>query len=101
MAKFNLIEALEANGFQRNPFGEEDMGLVLVKDYSKEVEVAWFGMQKSTISVEVYFNPEMTVCKAFYYQQGSRRAFKEKTHLADKRAFNAIKNTVEYKGFEF
>lgn len=96
--KFNLYEELQNNGFKVS--NESDQALVR-GDFSREIEVAWYGMQRSTMKVEVWFNPEKTVCRAYYYSDGCYRAFKVKDHLADKRAFNAIKATVENNGYAF
>lgn len=98
MKKFDLYQELLNAGFkaQENPNQ-------LVKEYHKEVEVCWYGKQDSVIVAEVWFNEERTTCKAYYYYDCIRRSrqFKEKVHLNEKRAFNAIRATVENKGFEF
>ena len=96
MAKFDTFEALKANGFneEKGAFGS----IILRKEYSKEVEVAWQGTWTSRLTVELQFNPEKSVIGAAYYD-GGRSPFKTKTHLNDKRAYNAIKQTVENKGF--
>lgn len=97
MKKFDLYKELENKGFaaRKDEYGFD----VLVKEFSKEVEIAWIGKEISVIRVEVRFNKEKTTATASYFSGYSR--FKEKTHLNDKKAFNAIKATVEFKGFEF
>lgn len=96
--KFDLYEALISAGFQA-----QENERHLVKEYHKEVEVVWYGMQDSAIVAEVWFNEDHTTCKAYYYYDriAYSRQFKEKVHLSDRRAYNAIKATVENKGFEF
>ena len=51
------------------------------------------------MDVEVVFNQEHTALSAYYWD-GGRRPFKEKTHLNEKRAFNAIAQTIANKGFQ-
>lgn len=98
--KFDLYEELMNKGFHR----ESQIGAterLIRDDFTRECEVLWYGVQRSTMMVEVVFNAEHTVCKAFYYQNGFRRPFKEKVHMNDKRAFNAIKATVENNRYSF
>ena len=98
--KFDLYEALLNKGFER----ESQVGATerLVRnDFIREIEVLWYGVQKTTLTVEVVFNPEHTVCQAYYYQDGFKRPFKTKVHMNDKRAYNAINATVNNNGFEF
>jgi len=94
--KFDLYQELTAQGFaeQENPFG-----IMLVKSYEKEVEVAWHGKMKSTYRVEVLFNQDKTVATVSYFKT-SMRADKVKGHLNEKRAFNAIRDTIKNAGFE-
>lgn len=98
--KFNLYQELQNHGFR----AENDNCLVR-DDFESEVEVAWYGKTKTTMAVEIWFNEDKTSCRAYYYldqSQGRRfRPYKVKTHLSEKRAFNAIKQTVENKGYEF
>ena len=102
MAKFDLYNALQENGFQvEDP---ENINCLVRKDFESEVEVLWYGKTKTTMAVEVWFNEDRTVCRAYYYlDQPERRfsPFKVKTHLTDKKAFNAIKQTIENKSYEF
>lgn len=99
--KFNLYEALQNNGFTVDPYNDGDNGYMVRDDFENEVEVAWYGKQKSTLEIGVQFNESRTVCTVYYYKDGFKRAFKVKTHLTDKRAFNAIRETVKNNGFEF
>lgn len=96
--RFDLYQELVNAGFVvgENPHQ-------LVREYHREVEVCWYGKQDSVIVAEVWFNEDHSTCKAYYYYDSICRScqFKEKVHLSEKRAFNAIKATVENKGFEF
>ena len=95
---FNLYEELKANGFYEV---NDEFGDVLRKDYEKEIEVAWYGKQKSNFLVRVRFNASHSVAQvAYYHNTVPVRPFKEKTHLNEKRALNAIRQTVENNGFE-
>ena len=100
MAKrFDVYEELKQKGFEetKGSFGQT----ILFKTYSKEVEVLWYGKQDYSIRVDVWFNPDHSVVKAFYYDDARGvRPYKEKTHLNEKRAYNAICQTVANKGFE-
>ena len=97
--KFDLYQELANNGFDVDPYNDGDDSY-LVKCFEKEVEVCWYGKQKSTLEIGVQFNPERTTCRVYYYKDGFKRAFKVKDHMADKRAFNAIKETAKNNGFE-
>lgn len=95
--KFDFIETLKAHGFSSTT---SMTGCPLFTlDLSKEVEVAWYGVKEFTIRVQVVFNPEMTCCMVNYYD-GFLRPFKTKVHMSDKRAWNAIRETLKNKGFE-
>ena len=97
--KFDLYEALKAEGFYEV---HDEWGDVLRKDYQKEVEVLWYGKQTDYFITRVRFNSDHSVVQASYYNNSvPANAFKNKTHLNEKRAFNAIKATVENNGFEF
>ena len=95
--KFDAYEELIRNGFEegKNQFGYD----VLRRTFKRATEVAWYGVAEFNMTVEAVFNKDhgaMTV----YYSDGGRRPFKEKCHLNDKRAFNAISQTVANKGYE-
>lgn len=99
MKKFDLYEELLTNGFAavKDEYSEK---YHLTKAYEKEVELCWYGKQKVHFDVEVYFNADHSCVRAYYYNQ-SCTPFKIKSHLNDKRAFNAIKATVENNGYVF
>lgn len=96
--KFDLYQELVNAGFEAGSDPKQ-----LVREFHMECEVCWYGKQDTAIVAEVWFNEDHTVCKAYYYYDriARNRQFKEKVHLSEKRAFNAIKQTVENKGFEF
>lgn len=95
--KFDLYEALKQAGFEevKTQFGYD----CLKRSFKKVVEVLWYGQQETKLDVEVVFNQEHTALSAYYYD-GGYRPFKEKTHLNEKRAYNAIAQTVANKGFQ-
>lgn len=94
--KFDLYQELTEKGFTEQ---ESSFGAMLVKSYEKEVEVAWHGKMKSTYRVEALFNQDKTIATVSYFK-GSMKADKVKTHLNEKRAFNAIRETIKNAGFE-
>ena len=97
--KFDLYEALKAEGFYEI---HDEWGDVLRKDYEDECEVLWYGIQKRNFIVRVRFSEDHgTVQVRYYHDPISARAFKVKTHLNEKRAYNAIKATVENNSFKF
>ena len=51
------------------------------------------------MSIEIWFDFEYRALTVYYYD-GGHRPFKEKTHLCDKRAYNAIMQTIANKGFK-
>lgn len=96
---FDLYNELMNNGFEvsKNRYGLE----VLTKQYEREAGNTLQGTWTKVVWVDVQFNAEHTTCTAYYHEGNHFNAFKAKTHLSDKRAFNAIKQTVENCGFEF
>ena len=82
--KFNLIEALKENGFVDVTVAECSpmVGcMCLERNWSKDVEVAWYGKQESKLHVEVWINPDRTVAKVYYYKDGYCRPYKTKTQI--------------------
>lgn len=97
--EFNLYNELKANGFYEI---HDEWGDVLRKDYEKEVDVLWHGKMKFNFIVRVRFNDSHSVAQVSYYKSSiPANSFKNKTHLNEKRALNAIRQTVENNGFEF
>ena len=99
MAKFDLFKTLTEKGFTETA---DNYGrIILTKSYEKEVEVVWYGKQTSRLYVDVYFNSDKTVAQvAYMHRFAEATPFKTKTHLNDKRAYNAIAQTIENNGFE-
>lgn len=95
--KFDLYQELTNKGFveQENAFGT-----MLTKTYEKEVDVAWYGKMKTTYRVEVLFNADQTVANVCYFKEIAPHPVKVKSHLNEKRAFNAISETIKNAGFE-
>lgn len=97
MAKFNVFDALVEKGFEQ---GVDRFGRTfLAKHYEKEVEVLWYGSAKHERDVVVTFNTDRTSLTADYYD-GFKRPYKTKLHLNDKRAYNAIVETIRNAEFE-
>lgn len=97
MKKFDLYNTLEDLGFEKKT---DNFGfMVLSKDYKKIVDVVFGGQYESKLIVEVRFSDDKKVATASYYD-GLRRMLKQKVHLSEKRAYNAIKQTIYNKGFE-
>ena len=96
--RYDLYEALKAEGFYEV---KDEFGDVLRKDYEKQTEVLWYGIQTSYFIVRVRFNADHSVAQVSYYDDKiPARAFKTKTHLNEKRAYNAIKQTAELRGWK-
>ena len=91
--KFDLYEALKNDGFE---FEKVDAfgGEYLTKKFEREVEVVWYGKMLSTLEVVVRFSSDHNTITVNYFK-GTARPFKTKTHLNDKRAYNAINATIE------
>lgn len=95
---FNLYDELKNNGFNtetKDEFG----GTILTRDFEKEVEVVWYGKQTSRYKVQVRFSADMRTVQASYYKGSFGAPDKTKTHLNDRRALNAIRQTIENAGF--
>lgn len=96
MKKFDLYEALLENGFEEV---EDSIGRKsLHKHYEKEVEVCWYGKRLSTFDVAVHFNSDRSYLCVYYYD--SPALLKRKEHYNNKRAYNAIRDTLENKGYQ-
>ena len=57
------------------------------------------GVYDLRLNVDVVFNRDHSVATVQYFD-GGRSPFKTKVHLNEKRAFNAIRQTVANHGFE-
>ena len=101
-AKFDIISALEENGFELDRMQQYDeyrTVKVYRKNYSRVANVAWYGEQTLTYWAEVRL--EMYRGKVLGIT-GTFAGGKVKEYMcSDKAAFNAIKKTVELAGYEF
>lgn len=99
--KFNLYEKLKADGFHDsyNSFGH-----MIIRQFIEEQHGVSFSGEpftyKRMIEVRAIFSDDYSVVKVLYRYEG-KRTFKEKTHLSDRRAYNAIKQTVSNNGYEY
>ena len=98
--KFNLYEELKNKGYEVDTDDARLGYEVLTKMYHKTDDVLWYGKVNSKMSVSVMFNKDHTIAQVTYADEGFR-VFKHKVHMADKRAYNAIADTVRNKGYEF
>ena len=103
-AKFDLMEVLKDKGFERidNPmerFGSKAEWYQ--RTWSKDIEVAWYGVQHFELTVTAKYLPSFNGNSSldditFEYSSG-----KVKNHACNKRAWNALRDTVTYAGYEF
>ncbi len=91
MSRF--LEILKsAYGFQAS--GDD----ALAREWSKDVEVAWYGKSTETYRVEVYLLSSDAVSVSFLK---NGRVEKQKVYsFGCARTLNAIKSTVEYAGYK-
>ena len=102
MAKFDIIAEVEGHGFKACKEHETESGFKYVmytKQYKKEAVVAWHGLCEIVFDAYLVFgfnkSGELFNVTA-QYSNG-----KTKDYEPGKRAFNAIRDTVQYNGFEF
>lgn len=99
--KFDAIAALTSqHGFElkSEKYGPDPARITLTKGYEKTEDVAWHGPMRFAMTVRVLVGRDGETLHVSYYA-GDRR-IKEKTHLNDKRAYNAIRETLANNGFE-
>lgn len=101
--KANLINLLNGNGFIEKPAENEIIkscnGLILQREWSKEIEVAWYGKQTVTFTVRVFINRKSGICHVAF-SKGSREIKSRWYDTIGKRTYNAIAETVKNAGFE-
>lgn len=102
--KFDLTTALIQAGFERgtdketiDPAYGSYQTLVLRKSYSTDQRVNDFGILNRGFNVEVQVLYHNGKCYGVTVLYGNGKV---KSHAYDKRAYNAIRDTVKYNGFE-
>lgn len=72
--KANLIEMLKAQGFSEVESKSETIqqcnGVILQRDWSREVEVAFHGSYLETFAVRVFVNRNSGICHVSYQKDG-------------------------------
>lgn len=93
--KFNLREALTAAGFVpvADPLGFAVNGQLIEKTFERQYET-W----KSTFTVSIRFSSDFG-CLTVSYSLNGHKPFKVKSHSANRRALNAISDTLAHNGF--
>ena len=97
-----LVDMLKAQGFTAAQSMEfaSDFSL-LSKKYETQVQTCWYGEQTSTLEVKLFVNLEAGVCPAWFFSNGPRDAYKERSYSTlGKRTYNAVAETIKNAGFE-
>lgn len=97
-----LAELLTENGFTAEQHNETETLKFYTRTFEKEVEVAWHGTMKSTLTVSIAIQPDAGWCRATFYKDG-RAPYKSKEYgigTTTRRTFNAIAATIQNAGFE-
>lgn len=102
MAKFDLENALIADGFamtneHTSQWDKRYMFRTYTKEFVKILEVAWYGQNEYHFIADVqvtYFNGKPIDVVASYSNG------KVKEYAYDKRAYNAIRDTIKNNGFD-
>lgn len=98
-----LIEMLMDKGFTEQPIENELLrqcnGLILQRDFEKEVEVAFYGKRTERYSIRVFINQDSGICHVSYQQDG-RESKSRWYDTIGKRTYNAIVATAQNAGFE-
>ena len=98
MAKnFNLKDELLKEGFRIDVEQDVFGGSIISKVFTQEVEVVWYGKQERSLIVTVRFSQDEQNVRVTY--STGRTIFKTKDHLNEKRALNAIHQTIANQGF--
>lgn len=100
MKNFDLYAELQALGFKpvKDQFGHDAMTKGWVR--REPCFGTLGGVYDHRLNIDVIFNPDHSVAQVQYFD-GGRHPFKVKTHLNEKRALNAIRETAKNNGFEF
>lgn len=95
--KFDLMEAMEQKGFERveNPYAKfGGTAEYYERKWGKDVEVVWGrGAEHFEMTVTAIVTRGNV---RFIYSTG-----KVRDHALNKRAWNALRDTVEFNGYEF
>ena len=100
--KANLIEMLKAQGFSEVESKSETIqqcnGVILQRDWAREVEVACHGAYLATGAVRVFVNRNSGICHVSYQKDG--REYKDRWYdTIGKRTYNAIVETARCAGY--
>lgn len=103
--KANLVDMLKAHGFAEVELRAEDElirqcnGLILQREWSQVVEVAFRGRVLETYAVRVLVNRNSGICLVRYRRNG--REYKSRWYdTVGKRTYNAIVETARCAGYE-
>ena len=98
--KFNLKEALVTKGFTpiADPFGCAEPGQIVQKTFERDVETVWHGTAKDVLTVMVRFTSDYEAVTVKYFRHVNT-PLKVKSHRSNKRAYNAIEDTIRLRGF--
>ena len=102
--QFNLSEVLREASFNEVAIQSEVLkrcnGVMLQRDWEKEIEVVWYGKQTQTFSIRVFINLDSGICHVAYTKSGI--LYKERWYdTIGKRTYNAIVETARCADFEF
>lgn len=101
--KANLIDLLNGSGFTEKPAEKEILqscnGMVLQREWSKEIDVVWYGKRTEAFSVQVFINRKSGICHVSFFKDGTERKSRWYDTIG-KRTYNAIAETVKNAGFE-
>lgn len=102
MAKFDIVAAVEGKGFKacREHVCESGFKYVTyTKQYKREAMVAWHGLCEIAFVADLTFGFNKAGELVDVTAQFSNG--KVKSYEPNKRAYNAIRDTVQYNGYEF
>lgn len=102
MAKFDIIAAVEDKGFTACKEYVCESGfkyITYTKQYKKEAMVAWHGLCEITFVADLTFG--FNKAGELFDVTAQFSNGKVKSYEPNKRAYNAIRDTVQYNGYEF
>lgn len=89
-----MIEMLKDKGFELTNIGSEKF---LTATLNKEEDVAWYGLQTSSLKIDVHVLQD-GICKVEFFKD--HRILKSRCYrTSGKRTFNAIAEIAAYAGF--